>query len=146
MMQVDLEKCAGCGECLQACPVEAIWMVAGRAVIDPETCLDCGVCVEACPEGAISEVWSVLEQSSSLQAVPATKPPMVSENRLAWAVPLFSYIGREIVPRLTDTVVVAIERRLSTPSEARFTSGSIETSQTSRGQRQERRRRRGRKF
>lgn len=52
-IKVVLEKCTGCGACVHACPVEAICMVDGKAVIDYDLCILCGACVEACPVDAI---------------------------------------------------------------------------------------------
>jgi len=51
---VDNEKCSGCGECVQACPLDAIEMVEDKAKVDEETCGDCGACIDACPNEAIS--------------------------------------------------------------------------------------------
>jgi len=38
---------------VHACPVEAIRMVEGKAVIDYDLCILCGACVEVCPVDAI---------------------------------------------------------------------------------------------
>jgi len=51
---VDTEKCTGCGECVQTCPLEAITLQDNVAKVDEETCGDCGACVDACPNEAIS--------------------------------------------------------------------------------------------
>ena len=51
---VDVEKCTGCGECVDVCPVEAITLEDEKAVIDQENCTDCAVCVAECPTEAIS--------------------------------------------------------------------------------------------
>ena len=50
---VDKEKCAGCGTCVDGCPVEAIKVVDDKAVVDKDTCVGCGACVDACPCEAI---------------------------------------------------------------------------------------------
>ncbi|MBC7325497.1 MAG: CoB--CoM heterodisulfide reductase iron-sulfur subunit A family protein, partial [Moorella sp. (in: Bacteria)] len=68
---VDVEKCKGCGECAEACPVDvasefdqglgerkAIYKPYAQAfpnayVIDKENCLECGSCEDACQAGAI---------------------------------------------------------------------------------------------
>lgn len=51
---VDVEKCNACGDCVDACPLDAIEMKDGKAAIDGETCGDCGACVDVCPSEAIS--------------------------------------------------------------------------------------------
>ena len=51
--KVDLEKCTGCGTCINECPTEAIKIENEKAVISDE-CVECGVCVNECPEGALS--------------------------------------------------------------------------------------------
>jgi Fe-S-cluster-containing hydrogenase component 2 len=53
MFQVDQEKCIGCEACVGVCPVGAISMVNGKAMIDGSQCVDCGRCVEICFQGAI---------------------------------------------------------------------------------------------
>ena len=51
---VDLEKCRGAGDCVTACPEDAISMVDGVAVINQSECDLDGICIPACPNGAIS--------------------------------------------------------------------------------------------
>lgn len=51
--KVDPEKCTGCEVCVDACPLEAITIVDGVAVISDE-CTECGLCIGECPCEAIS--------------------------------------------------------------------------------------------
>ncbi|MGD9281310.1 MAG: response regulator, partial [Desulfobacterales bacterium] len=68
---VDSERCTGCGDCADVCPVEvlhefnaglstrkAIYLPVPHAIpnpyiIDFTACTRCGACIEACPTGAI---------------------------------------------------------------------------------------------
>ena len=50
---VDKNKCAGSGACVDACPVDAIKIVDNKAVVDEDECTECGSCVDACPSAAI---------------------------------------------------------------------------------------------
>jgi 4Fe-4S ferredoxin len=69
-VHVNPERCTGCGNCVAACPVDAIELFTvdpvtnekiyqvqdGQAVsidLKSELCAGCGVCVEACPMDVI---------------------------------------------------------------------------------------------
>ncbi|MBN1626807.1 MAG: electron transfer flavoprotein subunit alpha [Deltaproteobacteria bacterium] len=49
---VKKSECVGCETCLDVCPIGAISMSEGIAVIG-DKCNSCGACVESCPHGAI---------------------------------------------------------------------------------------------
>jgi len=52
---VDKEKCAGCGECVDVCPVDVYELVDGKAEpVNEDECLGCESCVEVCEAGAIT--------------------------------------------------------------------------------------------
>jgi len=53
MPWVNQNKCIGCGACVNICPVGAISMENGKAVIDQNKCIHCGKCLDICPQGAI---------------------------------------------------------------------------------------------
>jgi electron transfer flavoprotein alpha subunit len=54
MIEIDREKCIGCGECEDACSFGAISLVDEVAYVDEDLCTMCGVCADVCPEEAIS--------------------------------------------------------------------------------------------
>lgn len=61
IMQIDAQKCSGCGACAKACPLGAIEMVAVSdgvkkrvAQCDESLCLGCGVCYGKCKFTAIT--------------------------------------------------------------------------------------------
>ncbi len=48
-LQVDSQKCTGCGRCVAVCPQDAITISAeGKAVIDRTKCTVCGKCEDVC--------------------------------------------------------------------------------------------------
>jgi formate hydrogenlyase subunit 6/NADH:ubiquinone oxidoreductase subunit I len=50
--QVDVERCAGCGNCQRTCAFGAI-RVNDKATVDWERCMGCGACEGRCPNAAI---------------------------------------------------------------------------------------------
>lgn len=57
IIQIDEEKCNGCGACASACHEGAIGMVDGKAkLLRDDYCDGLGDCLPACPTGAISFV------------------------------------------------------------------------------------------
>ena len=53
-IQIDPEKCKGCGLCQKSCPVDAIKGEAREIrYIDEEKCIKCGTCLAKCPFKAI---------------------------------------------------------------------------------------------
>ena len=57
IIQIDREKCNGCGACAEACHEGAIGMVDGKAeLMRDDYCDGLGDCLPACPTGAITFV------------------------------------------------------------------------------------------
>lgn len=55
IIQIDEEKCNGCGLCAEACQEEAIAIIDGKArLIRDDYCDGLGNCLPACPAGAIN--------------------------------------------------------------------------------------------
>ena len=57
IIQIDEQKCDGCGICVEACHEGAIGMVDGKAkLLRDDYCDGLGDCLPACPQGAITFV------------------------------------------------------------------------------------------
>ena len=51
---VDADKCVGCGECVDVCPVQVYELQDGKSEpVNSEECLGCESCVEVCENSAI---------------------------------------------------------------------------------------------
>lgn len=54
-VNVDADKCVGCGECVDVCPVEVCEIKDGKSEpVNAEECLGCESCVEVCETSAIT--------------------------------------------------------------------------------------------
>ncbi|MBN1678413.1 MAG: CoB--CoM heterodisulfide reductase iron-sulfur subunit A family protein [Candidatus Thermoplasmatota archaeon] len=66
----DPDKCAGCGNCVIACPYEAIEIVDqdGRKIakVNETQCKGCGNCVAACPNDAMQQRGFTTRQLSAM--------------------------------------------------------------------------------
>lgn len=54
-MRILSERCNGCGLCERDCPVAAVHVLEGKAVIE-DNCVECRTCLKVCPRGAVEEV------------------------------------------------------------------------------------------
>ena len=71
---LDKDKCCGCTICLKRCPMEAIRIVNGKAVIFGNKCIDCGECIRVCPyhaKKAVVDSMDVLNTFDYTIALPA---------------------------------------------------------------------------
>lgn len=69
-MQVDREKCTGCGTCASVCPNGAVRMTEDhRPSWDPKACTYCGKCENFCPAGVreiVGREYTVKELTKEL--------------------------------------------------------------------------------
>jgi ferredoxin len=54
-LRLDVERCNGCGVCLQVCPHAVLLRADGRVRIgERDACMECGACALNCPTEALS--------------------------------------------------------------------------------------------
>jgi ferredoxin len=122
MLKVDFEKCTGCGTCLDACSVEAISLLTGKAVIDHKVCNACGECALVCPAEAIISIEAPIPAEvvpSRSISVRQAQPVAVyrSQKITPWIGAMLTVASRELLPRVADALVLALERRLERPAQ-----------------------------
>ncbi len=54
-IELDAEKCVGCGMCTEVCP-HAVFRLEGKKArfAARELCIECGACARNCPVGALA--------------------------------------------------------------------------------------------
>jgi ferredoxin len=53
-LELDVERCNGCGMCVVVCPHAVFAIADGRAsIVDRGACMECGACALNCAPGAI---------------------------------------------------------------------------------------------
>ena len=79
IIEIDEEKCTGCGICADACHEGAIGMIDGKAkLLRDDYCDGLGDCLPQCPTGAISFV----EREAADYDVAAVKANMAKKKRV----------------------------------------------------------------
>jgi NAD-dependent dihydropyrimidine dehydrogenase PreA subunit len=54
-LELNEEKCVGCGMCLMVCPHAVFSVLNSHAQItDRDACMECGACARNCPSGAVN--------------------------------------------------------------------------------------------
>jgi uncharacterized protein len=56
--RVNIERCKGCGICLDYCPADAIAVKEKKALIEGHACIGCGECIVVCRQQAIEVQWN----------------------------------------------------------------------------------------
>jgi ferredoxin len=127
-MYIDPVACNGCGDCLDACPNEAIQVISGKAFLDQDKCGDCAACLDACPTHAIQEEAPLVSIARPVAPV-AAHPEVVSvpeqkpvRTLSPWLGSILTFVGHEILPRVLNVV----EQRLLTPAQSPSAASSSE--------------------
>jgi len=62
-------KCIKCGNCVEACPENAITLTPDGIITDPDLCILCGKCVDVCPTKAIEMSGKVMSVSEIMDSI-----------------------------------------------------------------------------
>jgi ferredoxin len=149
--QVDVDRCTGCGACVEACPNGALTLHGGTAWVDSQLCRGCGVCIEECPTGAISIVTpapGLLPAVARLPVPLRDEYPAEPAVRLTGVAPrppsVLSRLSAALVPSALGLVAALGEAWLDRVVECGAATASTSTSTQIGAQKRRRARRRGR--
>lgn len=54
-LQLDADRCTGCGLCPTVCPHGVLALNEGKArLVDRDACIECGACARNCPVAALA--------------------------------------------------------------------------------------------
>jgi len=107
---VDQQKCDGCGACMDACAVGAIYLVDKKANIDESLCTSCGNCIEVCPAQAIQLVADVIVPQKVTAEVQSTRTSLWPTLKAA-VVTLGSTLAPIVISKIGDVIISALESK-----------------------------------
>lgn len=107
IIEIDEEKCNGCGACADACHEGAIGMVDGKAkLLRDDYCDGLGDCLPACPTGAITFV----QREAAAYDEAAVQAAKESKIRPSGGCP--GSMAKALPPRQVPAGVAAMESQL----------------------------------
>ncbi|MEA4815476.1 MAG: nitroreductase family protein [Lachnospiraceae bacterium] len=108
MVNVDAEKCIGCGECTEVCSFDSLFVDDGIVAFkEGGTCNECGHCAAICPTEAISVVGYDQSETLVFNKEKFTLSPEIFLNVLKFRRSAREFKGSEIPPEKLQAVLEA---------------------------------------
>jgi len=116
--------CDGCELCVEQCPIEAISMSDGLAVVNDSVCTGCGICIKHCPKNALDlhcytnkQIETVVEAALADKKEDEVRILVFADDTCAYR--LADSVGTNKMSYSTDS------RFIRVPSGARVTPNQI---------------------
>jgi len=119
---MELSKCTGCGQCVEACAFKALSVIEEKIARDDEKCMNCNNCLYVCPEKVFSfppqaqERFQVYLAHAAAGVLSGFRSKVAFINFIQDVTPLCDCVtpsGLPVVPDigiLASTDVVAIDK------------------------------------
>ncbi|HPS56405.1 MAG TPA: 4Fe-4S binding protein [Sedimentisphaerales bacterium] len=113
IVNIDEEKCDGCGQCVNACAEGAIQLVDGKAKLISEVyCDGLGACIGHCPQNAITVERRDVDEFNE-QAVKVHMSEKKNKSQLEFVCPGIMTRNLRDRAKTTDSESVAVASQLS---------------------------------
>ena len=107
MIQIDREKCIGCGQCVRDCFPREIELVDGKAVPKGRRCMECGHCIAVCPTNAVRLQAYDMDQVVELKNLNWKIDPETYLNHLKSRRSIRQFTGEPVSAREIEDILQA---------------------------------------
>lgn len=116
IIDINEEKCTGCGQCIPDCPEGALQLIGGKArLVSDLFCDGLGACIGTCPEGAIR----IIEREAGAYDENAVMPQIVRGGPAVIAAHLEHLLGHGEQELYRQAVAYLNEQHIPVPSSPR---------------------------
>ncbi len=94
ILEIDYDKCTGCGDCVSKCPGQAVSMVNGKpSLMRPDDCNYCTECEQFCTSGAIRAPFEIVMADPGIKGTIKSMMPALIAISATSLVSLFASIS-----------------------------------------------------